>query len=93
MSLVGEFFLRKEKNRRVWCALKPEGRHFASFKTEDSPGWDKHGRYYNYPDQSNAEAAYRSSGIWAKLIFETYQGVGHFSEPARWLTVKAQKAR
>lgn len=77
---------------RIWRALKPGGWHFASFKTDGSPGWDKYGRYYNYPDQRSAEAAYRAAGRWAELNFDTYQGVGHFSEPARWLTVTAQKA-
>jgi len=78
--------------RRVWFALKPEGWHFASFKTDSSPGWDKHGRYYNYPDRDRAESSYRSAGKWSELILDTYEGVGHFSEPARWLTVTAQKS-
>lgn len=77
--------------RRIHCALKPEGCHFASFKTGGQPGWDKHGRYYNYPDGDGVEAAYRSAGRWAKLAFDTYDGVGCFSEPAQWLTVTAQK--
>lgn len=78
--------------RRIWRALKPNGWHYASFKTDGLPGWDKHGRYYNYADQQSAEVAYRSAGDWNELAFHTYQGVGHFSEPSRWLTVTAQKA-
>ncbi len=78
--------------RRIHCALRPEGWHFASFKTRGSPGWDKHGRYYNYPDGDDMEAAYRSAGHWANLAFDTYDGVGYFSEPAQWLTVTAQKS-
>lgn len=77
---------------RVWRALKPGGWHFASFKTDGSPSRDKHGRYYNYLDQHNAESAYRSAGNWSGLTFETYEGIGYFSAPARWLTVTAQKA-
>lgn len=76
--------------RRIRCALKPEGWHFASFKTGGQPGRDKHGRYYNYLDRDGVEAAYRSAGHWAKLAYDTYDGVGYFSEPARWLTVTAQ---
>ncbi|UZK69686.1 class I SAM-dependent methyltransferase [Sphingomonas sp. S1-29] len=78
--------------RRIHEALTAEGWHFASFKTGGSPGWDQHGRYYNYPDEDDMEAAYRSAGHWARLAFETYDGVGYFSEPARWLTVTAQKS-
>ena len=77
--------------RRIHCALRHEGWHFASFKTAGSPGWDQHGRYYNYPSENGVEAAYRSAGQWAKLTFDTFDGVGYFSEPARWLTVTAQK--
>ena len=77
--------------RRIWSALKPGGWHFASFKTNAEPGWDKHGRYYNYPDRVSAEAAYQSGGAWAELEFATYLGEGYFSEPAQWLTVAAQK--
>lgn len=77
--------------RRIHGALTSEGWHFASFKTGGSPGWDQHGRYYNYPDEVDVAAAYRSAGHWAKLTFDTYNGMGYFSEPARWLTVTAQK--
>lgn len=78
--------------RRVWRALKPGGWHFASFKTNASPGWDSHGRYYNYPDEGSAETAYRWAGRWSQVIFETYEGAGYFSDPSRWLTVSAQKS-
>lgn len=77
---------------RVWAALKPKGWHFASFKTGKAPGWDKHGRYYNYLDQDLAAEIYGSAGEWSELIFDGYDGVGHFSEPSRWLTVVAQKS-
>ncbi len=76
---------------RVWRALKPGGWHFASFKTDGEPGWDKHGRYYNYLDRAGATRAYQSAGAWASLSFESYDGTGYFSEPAKWLTVTAQK--
>lgn len=79
--------------RRIWNALKPGGWHFASFKTGCSSGWDKHGRYYNYLDQGSADEFYRLVGPWSELIFDSYQGVGHFSEPSRWLTVVARKGK
>lgn len=77
--------------RRIWNALKPRGWHFASFKTGCSSGWDNHGRYYNYLDQGSAEEFYRLVGPWSELIFDSYEGVGYFSEPSRWLTVVARK--
>lgn len=76
---------------RIWRALKPGGWHFASFKTDGQPGWDKHGRYYNYPDRASAIEAYEAAGTWSSLDFQSYDGTGYFSEPARWLTVWAQK--
>ena len=76
---------------RVWRALKPAGWHFASFKTAASPGRDRFGRYYNYPDEARAHEMYRSAGQWAALAFDSYEGAGCCSEPARWLTVIAQK--
>lgn len=76
---------------RVWNALKPGGWHFASFKTDGQPGWDKHGRYYNYLNRAGAIEAYEAAGEWASLSFQNYDGTGYFSEPARWLTITAQK--
>lgn len=77
--------------RRIWTSLKPGGWHFASFKTGGRPAHDEHGRYYNYPDRAFAEAAYHSAGGWQSMCFESYDGVGYFSAPARWLTVTVQK--
>jgi hypothetical protein len=55
------------------------------------PGWDKHGRYYNHLDMASANELYLSGAPWSELVFGTYDGVGHFSEPSRWLTVVARK--
>lgn len=76
---------------RIWNALKRGGWHFASFKTVCSSGWDKHGRYYKYLDQGSAEEFYKLVGTWSELIFDSYQGVGYFSEPSPWLTVVGRK--
>ena len=78
--------------RRIWSGLKPGGWHFASFKTDGQATRDSHGRYYNYLDRAAAAAAYAEAGIWQTILFENYDGVGHFSAPARWLTVTAQKS-
>jgi 2-polyprenyl-3-methyl-5-hydroxy-6-metoxy-1,4-benzoquinol methylase len=78
--------------RRIWSSLKPGGWHFASFKTDRQASRDQHGRYYNYLDRVAAASVYGSAGNWQTMIFENYDGVGHFSAPARWLTVTAQKS-
>jgi 2-polyprenyl-3-methyl-5-hydroxy-6-metoxy-1,4-benzoquinol methylase len=78
--------------QRIWTSLKPGGWHFASFKTNGHAAHDEHGRYYNYLGRDEAATAYRSAGDWQTLHFENYDGVGHFSAPARWLTVTAQKS-
>lgn len=78
--------------RRIWASLKPGGWHFASFKTDGRPERDAHGRYYNYLDREAAAAIYGLAGHWQTMVFETYDGVGHFSAPARWLTVTARKS-
>lgn len=77
--------------RRIWSSLKPGGWHFASFKTDGQATRDTHGRYYNYLDRAAASAAYAEAGSWRTMLFENYDGAGHFSAPARWLTVTAQK--
>jgi SAM-dependent methyltransferase len=76
---------------RIWTALRPGGWHFASYKTGATPGWDAHGRYYNYPSREQADEMYRAAGAWADLCFEEYDGTGYFGAPARWLSVAARK--
>jgi SAM-dependent methyltransferase len=78
--------------RRVWRSLNPGGWHFASFKTDGNPGQDTHGRYYNHLSAAEAERLYRTAGDWQSFEIGGYDGEGHFSDPARWLTITAQKA-
>lgn len=77
--------------QRIWTSLKPGGWHFASFKTEGQAAHDEHGRYYNYLGRGEAANAYQSAGDWQMMHFENYDGIGHFSAPARWLAVTARK--
>lgn len=76
---------------RIWCALKPGGWHLATFKTGDTEGYDEHGRYYNYISQAEADALYSGAGEWESLEYQTYEGSGYFSQPAKWLAVTARK--
>ena len=77
---------------RIWCALRPGGWHWASFKTGGPAGRDEHGRYYNYLARADAEACYRGAGPWASITYAEGPGTAYFSAPADWLTVLAQKA-
>lgn len=76
---------------RIWNALKPEGWHFASYKTAEQEGWDMHRRYYNYITRVDAERMYCEAGGWTSLDYVEYDGFGYFSAPARWLTVTGRK--
>ena len=77
--------------RRIWCALKPGGWHLATYKTDDEPGYDDHGRYYNYLSRANADVQYRAAGEWAAIDYDEFPGTGYFSAPANWLKVTARK--
>lgn len=76
----------------VWRALKAGGWHFASYKTGGEPGYDVHGRYYNYPTEAELRRAYALAGDWLSIDITNVQGVGHFSAPSRWLMVTGQRA-
>lgn len=77
---------------RIRRALRPGGWHLASYKTGDAEGFDEFGRYYNQPTAQQAEADYRAAGRWDSLAIESFDGVGYFSKPSRWLKVTARKA-
>lgn len=76
---------------RIWKALKPGGWHLASYKTGQEPGYDEHGRYYNYLARADADKFYHAAGDWASVDYEKYQGTGYFSAPAKWLKITARR--
>ena len=76
---------------RIWRALKPGGRHVATYKTGHAEGWDDHQRYYNYPSAAELEACYRQVGLWADLKIEAYTGSGYFAESCPWLKIQLLK--
>ena len=78
---------------RIWRALKPGGRHIATYKTGHAEGWDDHRRYYNYPSMEGLEACYKQSGRWAALDIKASMESGFFSGPCRWLTIQVQKQK
>lgn len=76
---------------RIYRALKPDGWHFATYKTASEESRDEHGRYYNYLCRTEADAQYRAAGDWMSLDYAQFDGVGYFSKPAQWLKVIARK--
>jgi SAM-dependent methyltransferase len=76
---------------RIWRALKPGGWHLATYKTAAEPGYDEHGRYYNYLSRDEADRQYGAAGEWELIDYKECAGVGYFSAPAQWLEVIARK--
>lgn len=76
---------------RVWRALRPGGRHLASYKGGGVEGRDRFGRYFNYLAREEAEQLYALSGDWASISVEVGQGGGYDGVQGPWLKVLAQK--
>ena len=76
---------------RIWRALKPGGWHLATYKTDDAPGYDEHGRYYNYLSRADADVQYRAAGAWAAIDYAEFPGTGYFSKASQWLKITACK--
>lgn len=74
---------------RVWRALKPGGRLFASFKAGQGGDRDALGRYYNFPSRPGLEAAFRGAADWADLIIEEGEGGGYDGVARTWLLCTA----
>lgn len=76
---------------RIHRALKPGGRHFASYKGGDGGHRDEHGRFYSYLPLADLEAAYRDAAQWSELDFETADGTSFGGAPTPWHSVLACK--
>ena len=76
---------------RIWRALKPTGRFFASYKEGDGDGRDTLNRYYNYPSQDWLRATYADAGKWDSLSIEAGEVLGFDDKMASMLFVVAQK--
>jgi SAM-dependent methyltransferase len=76
---------------RIWCALKPGGHFYASFKAGEADGRDKLNRYYNYPSPDWLRATYADAGSWSSLSIETGETKGFDDEQAAMLLVVARK--
>lgn len=76
---------------RIHRALKPGGRHWASYKGGAGGGRDDHGRFYSYIPLARLDAAYRVAADWAGVSFSSEQGTSFGGEPTLWHAVLACK--
>lgn len=76
---------------RIHQSLRPHGIFHASFKTGQSEGRDKLGRYYNFPTQTDLERAMARSGDWADVTYDTGDGVGYDGTTTGWIILFARK--
>ena len=76
---------------RIHRALKPGGRHFASYKGGDGGHRDEHGRFYSYVPLADLEAAYRTAGDWTELDIVTRDGTSFGGAPTPWHSVTARR--
>jgi len=76
---------------RIHRALKPGGRHWASYKGGAGGGRDDNGRFYSYIPLARLDAAYRVAADWADLSISSEQGTSFGGVPTLWHVVLACK--
>lgn len=76
--------------KRIHNALKPGGVFFASFKAGEKEGYDKFGRYYNYPAKEWLQQTYEAE-LWQDIEITSSHGMAYGNEPTEWLYVKTVK--
>ena len=76
---------------RIYRALRPRGRHFASYKSGGEAGRDRFGRYFNYPSPARLIALYREAASWRFIATSEYEGGGYDGRQGPWITVTTQK--
>jgi SAM-dependent methyltransferase len=76
---------------RVHRALKPGGRHWASYKDGTGGKRDEVGRFFSYIAVDRLEAAYRAAAPWSELTLGTRQGASFYSGATLWHEVHACK--
>jgi len=76
---------------RIHRALRPGGRHWASYKGGEGGGRDPHGRFFSYLPADRVEAAYRAAAPWAEFEISTSDGFSFGHVPTPWHNVLARK--
>lgn len=77
---------------RVYRALTPAGILFASFKSGGKEGRDTLGRYYNYLDPPELEAALKTAGLWASIDLTQGRAKGYDGVETGFVACLARKA-
>ena len=77
----------------IRMALRPGGRHFASFKAGGAEGRDSFGRYFNYLSKAQTLDAYAQSGGWQSVEIADYTGGGYQGGQGPWVAITAARAR
>ncbi|MGV8997634.1 MAG: class I SAM-dependent methyltransferase [Parvibaculaceae bacterium] len=75
----------------IFKALKPDGLHFASYKSGDGEGRDGHGRYFNFPTRADLIGFYSQSAAWKIETVEERMGGNYDGERVPWIAVTARK--
>lgn len=77
---------------RIHTALKPNGMHFASYKSGGSEGRDTVGRYFNFVSRKQMLFAYAQSGDWKIHSVQEYVGGGFdHGKQGPWVSLIASK--
>ena len=76
---------------RVNRALKVGGLHFASYKSGETEGRDKFGRYFNYPTRDRLLEVYAISSAWEVIEAEEYIGGGYEGGTGPWVAVTLRR--
>jgi len=78
--------------RKVYAALRPEGVHFATYKSGGKEGRDSAGRYYSYPSAAELRSWYLASAPWTHMSVHEYVGGGFDSGNGPWISIEARRA-
>ena len=77
---------------RVHTALRPNGLHFANYKSGGAEGRDSDGRYFNYLSEDQLLNAYETSGNWTVLSSGSYVGGGYEGDSkGPWVSIVTAK--
>lgn len=77
--------------RKIFNALKPGGRHMATFKAGGVESRDSVGRYYNYPTEEELREFYLNSAPWHIESTEQYLGGGYEDGEGPWVFIEATR--
>ncbi|HXQ15396.1 MAG TPA: class I SAM-dependent methyltransferase [Caulobacteraceae bacterium] len=77
---------------RIRRALRAGGRFCAGFKRGEGEGYDRLGRYYNFPTEAALRDAYAAAGPWRSFEVEHEEGGGYDGVRRHWLVCLAVRS-